>query len=76
MPVQYSPLVQLPESLKRRLTSLIQKLHKNENFFRNQKFSDTLEIPSAVAQWLRCCVTNRKVVGSIPAGVIENFSLT
>ena len=23
----------------------------------------------AVAQWLRCCVTNRKVAGSIPAGV-------
>jgi len=23
-----------------------------------------------VAQWLRCCATNRKVAGSIPAGVI------
>jgi len=23
----------------------------------------------AVAQWLRCCATNRKVAGSIPAGV-------
>jgi len=23
----------------------------------------------AVAQWLRCCSTNRKVAGSIPAGV-------
>ena len=34
---------------------------------------------TAVAQWLRCCVTNRIVVGSIPAGVggffvdIESF---
>jgi len=28
---------------------------------------------TAVAQWLRCCVTNRKVVGSIPAGVIGIF---
>jgi len=28
---------------------------------------------SAVAQWLRCCVTNRKVAGSIPAGVIGIF---
>ena len=28
---------------------------------------------TAVAQWLRCCVTNRKVAGSIPAGVIGNF---
>ena len=27
----------------------------------------------AVAQRLRCCVTNRKVVGSIPDGVIGIF---
>ena len=26
-----------------------------------------------VAQWLRCCVTNRKVAGSIPGGVIVIF---
>jgi len=26
-----------------------------------------------VEQWLRCCATNRKVVGSIPAGVIGIF---
>ena len=26
-------------------------------------------VGTAVAQWLRCCVTNRKVAGSIPAGV-------
>ena len=25
---------------------------------------------TVVAQWLRCCATNRKVAGSIPAGVI------
>ena len=30
---------------------------------------------TAVAQWLRCCATNRKVAGSIPADVI-GFSLT
>ena len=24
---------------------------------------------TAVAQWLRCCATNRKVAGSIPAAV-------
>ena len=24
---------------------------------------------TAVAQWLRCCATNRKVAGSIPTGV-------
>ena len=28
---------------------------------------------SAVAQWLRCCATNRKVAGSIPDGVIGIF---
>ena len=26
---------------------------------------------TAVAKWLRCCATNRKVTGSIPAGVID-----
>jgi len=26
-----------------------------------------------VAQWLRCCVTNRKVACSIPGGVIGYF---
>jgi len=28
---------------------------------------------TAVAQWLWCCATNRKVAGSIPACVIGNF---
>ena len=28
---------------------------------------------TAVAQWLRCCATDRKVAGSIPAGVIGFF---
>jgi len=28
---------------------------------------------TAVAQWLRCCATNRKVADSIPAGVIGFF---
>ena len=28
---------------------------------------------TAVAQCLRCCATNRKVAGSIPAGVNEFF---
>jgi len=26
-----------------------------------------------IAQWLRCCATNRKVAGSIPAGVSGFF---
>jgi len=28
---------------------------------------------TAVAQWLRCCATNRNVAGSIPAGVSGIF---
>jgi len=28
---------------------------------------------TAVAQWLSCCATNRKVAGSIPAGVSGFF---
>jgi len=28
---------------------------------------------TAVAQWLRCCATNRKVAGSNPAGVTGIF---
>ena len=28
---------------------------------------------TAVAQWLRCCATNRKVAGLIPDSVIRNF---
>ena len=28
---------------------------------------------TGVAQWLRCCATNRKVAGSIPAGVSRFF---
>ena len=31
---------------------------------------------TAVAQWLRCCATNRKVAGSIPAGVSGFFRLS
>ena len=32
-----------------------------------------LQVGTAVAQWLRCCATNRKVAGSIPAGVSGFF---
>ena len=31
------------------------------------------EVGTAVAQWLRCCATKRKVAGSIPDGVIGIF---
>jgi len=36
-------------------------------------FQVRLILGTAVAQWLRCCTTNRKVAGSIPAGVIGIF---
>ena len=29
------------------------------------------DMGTAVAQWLRCCAKNRKVAGSIPAGIIR-----
>ena len=32
-----------------------------------------LTLGTAAAQWLRCCATNRKVAGSIPAGVSGFF---
>ena len=32
-----------------------------------------LFVGTAVAHWLRCCATNRKVAGSIPTGVIGIF---
>ena len=48
-------------------------------FMTHKAFSTTLNFAilfvmgTAVAQWLRCCATNRKVAGSIPAGVIGIF---
>ena len=37
-------------------------------------FNSVLQLMGiAVAQWLRCCATNRKVASSNPAGVIGIF---
>ena len=36
-------------------------------------FTQTKKRGTAVAQWLRCCATSRKVAGSIPDGVIGIF---
>ena len=39
-----------------------------------QKYKVSLNnLGTVVAQWLRCCATNRKVAGSIPASVIGFF---
>jgi len=35
--------------------------------------TNILHSGTAVAQWLRCCATNRKVAGSIPAGISGFF---
>ena len=49
------------------LFTFCKKIHK--------KFINVVEEDggTAVAQWLRCCATNRKVVDSIPAGVLGIF---
>ena len=39
----------------------------------NVTFTNSTILHYAVAQWLRCCATNRKVAGSIPAGVSGFF---
>jgi hypothetical protein len=45
-----------------------------DNFYLCMIYLTTLPIyQTAVAQWLRCCATNRKVAGSILAGVIGIF---
>jgi len=41
-----------------------------QTFVRVIAISTNLFPRTAVAQWLRCCATNRKVAGSIPVGVI------
>ena len=41
--------------------------------FRIKSNTSTRYTGTVVAQWLRCCATNRKVAGSIPDGVIGIF---
>ena len=35
---------------------------------------NNVHLGTAVVQWLRCCATNRKIAGSIAAGVIGIFT--
>ena len=42
-------------------------------FTPGEGLNNLLNRGTAVAQWLRCCATYRKVAGSIPDGVIEIF---
>ena len=41
-----------------------------DNYFSSRYY---MILETAVAQWLRCCATNRKVSGSIPLGVSGFF---
>jgi len=49
-------------------TSVSQWLNNNRRFY-----GQWLQSSVAVAQWLRCCATNRKVAGSIADVVIGVF---
>jgi hypothetical protein len=42
-------------------------------FIRTDTVQHLKTLGTAVAQWLRCCATNRKVAGSIPNRVIGIF---
>jgi len=45
----------------------------NVILFRPWNMFCTFTLGTAVAQWLRCCATSRKVAGSIPVGVSGVF---
>jgi len=47
--------------------------HKANTYNMEHKYLAIQIILTAIAQWLRCCATNRKVAGSIPDGVIGIF---
>jgi len=50
------------------------KYNMVNELFHDVKFESYIVITgTAIAQWSRCCATNRKVAGSIPAGVIGIF---
>ena len=56
---------------------LLYKLHvlnvTQHRFILIRIVARTRVLGTAVAQWLWCCATNRKVAGSIPDGVIGIF---
>ena len=53
---------------------MVQKLYSHMQCEVNTKYMYILCAGgTAVAQWLRCCATNQKVAGSIPAGVSGFF---
>jgi len=50
-------------------TTLLIVLHEANS----ARFDISIEVNTgtALAQWLRCCATNRKVAGSIPVGSVD-----
>ena len=65
-----SPFLQIPApSTHRTLSGQCNKSHKLLFIL----FVSNDILSTAVAQWLRCCATNRKVAGSIPSGVTGIF---
>ena len=53
--------------------STVAKIQGNVNCMQKHISVLYIKFKTAVAQWLRCCATNRKVAGSIPAGVSGFF---
>jgi len=47
--------------------------NRPDGVWHDKKEKICLLIGTELAQWLRCCATNRKVAGSIPAGVSGVF---
>ena len=67
--------VQNPRSVFSTIHGIFYQVIKLHNLTLHLDFKATLELKLYVqlAQWLRYCATNRKVAGSIPAGVIGIF---
>ena len=57
------------------MTVMLFVVHKTDHWTAiclrvSNSVSCAYEVGAAVAQWLRCCATNRKVAGLFPDGVI------
>jgi hypothetical protein len=78
----YTKFLSEMTSKQRQLALLEQLYNLNQGSINFRKcyeiaFSDSFHCSggTAVAQWLRCCPTNRKVAGSTPTGVTGIFHL-
>ena len=63
----------LPGTEPRSLDFPAPSLHYGDKYIIRSFMICTPYRGTAVAQWLRCCATNRKVAGLIPAGVSGFF---